>query len=109
METDRISTELALTTSRSQQPCRCHESETPVLQEKRSFGGFVCRFELQLRNPAEQTVFDLYKFECSFGRMAGLWRDGRVADCAALEMLCPGNRTGGSNPPLSAQLNASES
>lgn len=29
-------------------------------------------------------------------------RDGRVADCAALEMLCPGNRTGGSNPPLSA-------
>ena len=30
------------------------------------------------------------------------WRDDRVADCAALEMLCPGNRTGGSNPPLSA-------
>ena len=25
-----------------------------------------------------------------------------MADCAALEMLCPGNRTGGSNPPLSA-------
>ena len=27
-----------------------------------------------------------------------------MADCAALEMLCPGNRTGGSNPPLSAFL-----
>ena len=26
-----------------------------------------------------------------------------MADCAALEMLCAGNRTGGSNPPLSAQ------
>ena len=25
-----------------------------------------------------------------------------MADCAALEMLCAGNRTGGSNPPLSA-------
>ena len=31
-----------------------------------------------------------------------------MADCAALEMLCPGNRTGGSNPPLSARPNASE-
>ena len=31
-------------------------------------------------------------------------RDDRVADCAALEMLCPGNRTGGSNPPLSVLL-----
>mgnify|MGYP007114270164 CR=1 FL=1 len=35
-------------------------------------------------------------------------RDGRAADCATLEMLCPGNRTGGSNPPLSAYLDASE-
>ena len=25
-----------------------------------------------------------------------------MADCAALEMLCTGNGTGGSNPPLSA-------
>ena len=30
------------------------------------------------------------------------WRDGRVADCAALEMLCVRDGTGGSNPPLSA-------
>ena len=29
-------------------------------------------------------------------------RDGRVADCAALEMLCARKGTGGSNPPLSA-------
>lgn len=32
-------------------------------------------------------------------------RDGRVADCAALEMLCGRNVTGGSNPPLSACRN----
>ena len=30
-------------------------------------------------------------------------RGDRVVDCAALEMLCAGNRTGGSNPPLSAE------
>ena len=29
-----------------------------------------------------------------------------MADCAALEMLCPGNRTGGSNPPLSVSFSA---
>ncbi|VTS03032.1 Uncharacterized protein conserved in cyanobacteria OS=Rubidibacter lacunae KORDI 51-2 GN=KR51_00014660 PE=4 SV=1: Uma2 [Gemmata massiliana] len=29
-------------------------------------------------------------------------RGGRVVDCAALEMLCTGNRTEGSNPSLSA-------
>ena len=27
-----------------------------------------------------------------------------MADCAALEMLCTGNGTGGSNPPLSASI-----
>ena len=32
----------------------------------------------------------------------GTFLGGRVADCAALEMLCTGNGTGGSNPPLSA-------
>ena len=31
-----------------------------------------------------------------------LWRGDRVADCAALEMLCCGNATAGSNPALSA-------
>jgi hypothetical protein len=35
------------------------------------------------------------------GEQTDIRRGGRVADCAALEMLCPGNRTGGSNPPLS--------
>ena len=35
-------------------------------------------------------------------------RGDRAADCAALEMLCPGNWTGGSNPPLSARLTAHE-
>ncbi len=33
-----------------------------------------------------------------------LRRGGRAADCAALEMLCGGNLTGGSNPPLSARI-----
>ena len=31
-----------------------------------------------------------------------LRRGDRVADCAALEMLCTGNSTAGSNPALSA-------
>ena len=30
------------------------------------------------------------------------WRDAGVVDRAALEMLCTGNCTGGSNPSLSA-------
>ena len=30
------------------------------------------------------------------------WRDGRVVEGAALEMLCRGNPTVGSNPTLSA-------
>lgn len=30
------------------------------------------------------------------------WRDDRAAYCAALEMLCTGNSTEGSNPSLSA-------
>ena len=31
-----------------------------------------------------------------------LWRGARVVELAALEMLCTGNRTVGSNPTLSA-------
>ena len=38
----------------------------------------------------------------SIGSVFADRRGDRVADCAALEMLCAGNRTGGSNPPLSA-------
>ncbi len=32
-----------------------------------------------------------------------LWRGARVVELAALEMLCTGNRTVGSNPTLSAR------
>ena len=35
-------------------------------------------------------------------------RGDRAADCAALEMLCLRNGTGGSNPPLSARSKAHE-
>ena len=33
-----------------------------------------------------------------------LWRGDRVADCARLESVCTSDGTGGSNPPLSAEL-----
>ena len=37
-----------------------------------------------------------------FAGSGACWRGVRVAEGAALEMPCAGNRTGGSNPPLSA-------
>src|SRR5262245_58314455 len=44
--------------------------------------------------PVDSAYFETYTYSTR--------RGDRAADCAALEMLCGGNSTGGSNPPLSA-------
>ena len=56
----------------------------------------------------ESTTLQFTRLKRENPCFSGVGRGDRAADCAALEMLCPGNRTGGSNPPLSVLMTADE-
>ena len=55
--------------------------------------------------PLTHPLFDSIRFcDCSLRSNHATWRDGRVVEGAALEMLFRGNSNEGSNPSLSVQL-----